>query len=170
MKKLMASFALVTTLFACQSKTETAATSNYPSNATGYNIDSSANIETVKKALTAGLSYDTATTKTLYVDTATVWDNKTKQTLAQNMQIAGFFKSKGAVIKLERIENIWESVRNKQDVDGSQSYVHVYMTVSVTRGDKKIEAIMNAVFAFNNGKIIQEWDLYDTSEIMELLK
>ena len=166
----MASFALITTIFACQPKAETTAISNYPSNATGYNIDSSANIETVKKALTAGLSYDTATTKTLYVDTASVWDNTTKQTLAQNMQMAGMFKSKAATVKLERIENIWESVRNKQDVDGSQSYVHVYMTVSVTRGGKKIEVIMNAVFAFNNGKIIQEWDVYDTSAMMEILK
>jgi hypothetical protein len=168
MKKLILSMVVATTIFACQPKTETA--SAIPANASGYNVDSSANTEIVKKVLDAGLSYDTATTKMYYVDTVTIHDNNTKQTLHENMQIAGYLKSKGATVKIERLANIWESVLKTPDTNGTTSYVHTYMVTSLSRGDKKIEVIMHAVFAFNAGKIVQEWDIYDTREIAELLK
>ena len=169
MKKILCSLMVITSLIACETKTNTAA-NNFPVNATGYNLDSSDNIVAVKKAIDAGMHSDTAEAKLVYADTATVYDNKTKQTLAENMQMSNFFKTKGATIKVDKINFIWESVNNKEDSNGVKNFVFVYMDASVTKGDKKVVVGINAVFAFKNGKIVTEWDTYDSAPIMDLIK
>ena len=169
MKKLFLSVLVITSLIACETKTNTTS-NNYPANAVGYNIDSSENIITTKKAIDAGLISDTATAKLCYADSAIVYDNQNKQTIAESMQVANFLKSKGVVIKLGNINAIWESVKNKEDDLGVKNYVSVYFDASVIKGDKKVKVGFNAIFAFKDGKIIREWDTYDTSPIMGLLK
>ena len=52
MKKVMASLALITTLFACQSNS---GGFKIPENANGYNIDSTANTEIILKTVKASL-------------------------------------------------------------------------------------------------------------------
>jgi len=169
MKKTLLSLIVITSLIACETKTNTA-TNSYPANAAGYNLDSSDNIVTTKKAIEAGLISDTATAKLCYEDTATVYDNQNKQTIAESMQVANTFKAKGVTFKLENINAIWEGVKNTEDELGVKNYVSVYFTASISKGDKKVVVGFNAIFAFKNGKIIREWDTYDTAPIMELLK
>ena len=41
---------------------------------------------------------------------------------------------------------------------------------SLTKETKKVIVRINGVFAFKNGKIVREWDTYDTAPFMELLK
>jgi len=172
MKKLLLCFLVSASLIACtnQETKTNKATNSYPANAVGYNLDSSENIVTTKRAIEAGLISDTATAKFCYEDTATVYDNQNKQTIAESMQVANTFKAKGVTFKLEKINAIWENVLNIEDDLGVKNYVSVYFTASIYKADKKVVIGFNAIFAFKNGKIIREWDTYDTAPILELLK
>ena len=87
MKKLVLSAIVATTLFACGGKTEKAetATSTFPANASGYNLDSTANTESLKKINELAWSGDLKTARTSYVDTAMVYDNGKKITIDENM-------------------------------------------------------------------------------------
>lgn len=170
MKKMILSLLVITSMIACESKTEKIATSAIPSNAGGYDLDSSENINIAKKAIEAGISADSVTFTSIYADTATIFDNKNKQTIFESLKMAPFFKSKGVIMKLENINVIWESVNFKADDLGVTNYVHAYLDASLTKGTKKVIVGINAVFAFKNGKIVREWDTYDTAPFMELLK
>jgi hypothetical protein len=175
MKKLVLSAIVVTTLLACGGKTEKAETANatasFPANASGYNLDSSANTETLKKINELAWSGDLKTARTSYVDSAMVYDNGKKLTIDENMSMVTLFKSKGITVHTDSYDAIWESVNNKIDEIGVQNYVFAYEHVTFTKGDKKVTAILFQALAFNKeGKIVKEWDVYDTSAIAELLK
>jgi hypothetical protein len=170
MKKIILSLLVATSLFGCQSKTENTGNASVSANSTGYNVSSSDNITLVKKVLDAGINDDTATIKATYVDSAFVFDNKTKQTLSENMQTASYLKSKQTTVKIVSIDNIWESVLNKEDKKGATSYVHVYLEAAFTRAGKTVSVELNVVYAIKNGKILGEWDIYDTAELRDLLK
>jgi hypothetical protein len=169
MKKMILSLLVITSMIACESKTEKPA-SAIPSNAVGYDLDSSENINIAKKAIEAGINADSVTFRSIYVDTAAIFDNKNKQTIFESLKMAPFFKSKGVIMKLENINVIWESVNFKADDLGVTNYVHAYLDASLTKETKKVMVGINAVFAFKNGKIVREWDTYDTAQLMELLK
>lgn len=171
MKKVILSVIVATTLFACGTKSENAATNSFPANATGYNLDSTANIATLQKINEAGAAGDTSIAKTSYVDTAVVYDNGKKMTIAENMAMIPMLKNKGITMHTDKYDAIWETVNNKVDENGVQNYVFAYETVSFSKGDKKITVTVFQVDAFNKeGKIVKEWDIYDTSALSELLK
>jgi hypothetical protein len=174
MKKVILSAIVATTLFACGTKTENASTSpvaNYPANASGYNLDSTANTATLKKINAAGWAGDVATAKAAYADTAVVFDNGTKQKLEENMEMLNLFKNKGIKVNVENYYAIWESVNNKIDENGVQNYTFAYENVAFSKGDKKVNVILFQVDAFSkDGKIVKEWNIYDASKIADLLK
>ena len=78
MKKVIGSLLVISGFIACQPKTEKSVNSA-PSNAFGYVIDSSENINTVVKAINAGANFDTSIFKSIYSDTAVIYDNMKKQ-------------------------------------------------------------------------------------------
>ena len=172
MKKIIIAAISAATLFACGTKSDsTNATASYPANTLGYNIDSTANITTLKKINEAGAAGDTSIAKLYYVDTAVVYDNGKVQTLKENMAMIPYLKSKGVTMHTDKYDAIWEAVNNKVDQIGVQNYVFAYETVSFTRADKKITVTVFQVVAFNKeGKIVREYDIYDTSALVELLK
>ena len=176
MKKVLFSAVIVSALFACGTKTESTATStasataSVPAEAFGYTLNSSENINTVKKAINAGTNFDTTTFKTLYSDTATIYDNRTKQTVVDNMKMASVFKSKGVTMKVESIGDIWETISFKPDSRDFTDYVNVYFDASFIKGTQKSTVRVNAVFALKDGKIVREWDTYDSAPVMEMLK
>jgi hypothetical protein len=178
MKKVLLSAIITTALFACGTSGDKTSTStanpatpgNYPANAVGYTLDSSANINTVKKAINAGISSDSVAFMEIYADTTAIYDNMHKQTIFENMKMAAFFKSKGVTMSLDKINAIWETVSNKPDDIGITNYVNVYFDASLTSATKKVTTRFNAVFAFKNGKIVREWDTYDSAPLMEVLK
>ena len=169
MKKIFFSLLVITSIVACESKTEKTANST-PANAFGYAIDSTENINTVIKAINAGVSSDSAVFVSIYADTAVIYDNMNKQTIFDNMKMASLFKSKGITMKLEHINDIWETVSYKPDNRGITNYVNVYFDASFTKGTQKLTTRINAVFAFKDGKIVTEWDTYDSAPLVELLK
>jgi len=166
----MASLALLTTLFACQSKTETSATANYPTNAAGYNLDSTANTDLVIKTVKAMEAMDTATYRSIYATNAIFHDNLDSMNLDQNMSMFNLFKSKGITVKVLEIQPIWEAVNKVPSQKGITNYVISYQTAQFTKGDKNIKVVMNVVDAMKDGKITEEWITYDTKGLSELIK
>ena len=72
-------------------------------------------------------------------------------------------------MKLEKINAILETVGNKPDDIGITNYVNVYFDASLISATKKVTTRFNVVFAFKNGKIVREWDTYDSAPLMEVL-
>ena len=172
MKKLLLSFLVLTSMIACttkESKTENSS-NNYPANASGYNLDNSDHINIAMNATKAGISFDTTTLRTFYSDNAEIVDNKITQSLNEYIKSWSQVFGSGVTVKLDSIPVIWESVRNKEDKMGIKNYVHGYVFATATRGGKKVGFISNFVYAFKDGKIVKEWDTYDSAPIVELLK
>jgi hypothetical protein len=175
MKKTIYLAMLAATLFACGTKTETNSTTvttpNFPTNATGYNLDSTVNIATLQKINESGSAGDTSVAKAAYLDTAIVYDNGKKVPIAENIKMIPFLKSKGVTMHVDKYDAIWETVNNKIDDIGVQNYVFAYETVSFTKGDKKSTITVFQAIAFNKeGKIVKEWDVYDPTSLNEFLK
>ena len=84
MKKIVGALLVVISIAACQSKTEQTA-NTVPSEADGYTLSNSENINTVKKAIDAGIASDSAVFVSIYADSAAIYDNMTKQTIFDNI-------------------------------------------------------------------------------------
>ena len=169
MKKIIFSLLVISGLVACESKTSKS-DSPIPANAFGYTIDSSDNINTVKKAINAGVNSDTAVFLTIYADTAAIYDNMNKQTIHENMNMAKVFKSKGITMRLEKMIDIWETIIFKEGNRPYTDHVNVYFDASFIKGSQTVTTRINAIFAFKDGKIIREWDTYDSAPLVELFK
>lgn len=136
----------------------------------GYSVDSSANIDVIKASFKDMVSYDTASYKSKYVDTAVFHDNLNKMTLSENVAFVNQMKAAGLTIKVDEINSIWEEKLNKPK-NGIQNFVFSFSTISWTKAGKTVTVIISQVDAFNKeGKIVEEWLTYDTSAISELLK
>jgi len=169
MKKIVGALLVVMSITACQSKTEQTG-NTVPSEAFGYTLNNSENINSVKKAIDAGIASDSAVFVSLYADSAAIYDNMTKQTVSENMKMASALRSQGITMKLEKINDIWETISFKADNRAFTDYVNVYFDGSFIKGNQKVTTRINAVFAFKDGKIVTEWDTYDTAPLAELLK
>ena len=153
----------------CESKKEgTTATETPKGN--GYTLDSSANIELAKKINVAFPAGDSVTAYASYSDTAKVHDNLRTMTVKQNFHEFQSIVASGAIFKLEKINQIFEVVNYKPSPDGVSNYVIAWVTLSLQKGGKTVTVQMNQAFAIKDGKIVEEWDTYDTAEIMNLLK
>lgn len=174
MKKVLFTAIIATSLFACgtkSEKTEATASASYPADATGYSIDSSANITALKKLNATEIDNYVDAAKAAYADTVTLFDNNRKQTLAESLANIPLLKSKGIKVHTDKYDAIWESVNNKVDDNGVKNYVFAYQHVSFTKGDKKVTVVLFQVDAFRaDGKIVKEWNVYDTYELASLFK
>ena len=168
MKKLIFVVLATTSLIACQSKTEN--TANYPANASGYNVDSSANIDLVLKSVKAMDASDTVTYRSTYASNAVFHDNLDSMNLDQNIAMVNAFKAKGVALKIVKVEPIWEAVNKVAAPDGVTNYVVSYVLAEFSKGNQKVKVIMNTVDAIKEGKIVEEWNTYDTKKISELMK
>jgi len=169
MKKVLLSLFLGTLLLGCQTKTENPMVVN--PHQTGINLDSSANIDIVKKANQYAMNYATDDMKSLYADSAIVNDNLTKQSIAQNVEMLKGMQKAGITITMEPNPLIWEVVNDKADsLTHIKNYVITYYVFNFSKGTKKVKIQMNQAFACINGKIQQEWDTYDTAPLAELMK
>ena len=167
MKKVLLSLLVTATLLACKDQQTTSATP--VPNASGYTLDSSANIELFKKSNAAGTSGDAATYKSTYADSAVFHDNMNKMTLSQNLEMVDQFKKAGVKFSVE-YNALWETIGNKPDEKGVSNYVLAYLTSSFTKGDKTVKIAQFQVDAIKDGKIVEEWIIYDPTELVALLK
>lgn len=170
MKKLVYSLVIATALFACQTKNVTVENPDYPSNAVGYNLDTTENTKVILKAVKAMETLDTATYRSLYASDAIFHDNLDTTSLDENIAMISSFKTSGIDFKIIGVSPYWEIVNKKASPTGVTNYVMSYQTAEFKKGDKSIKVIMNSVDAFKDGKIVEEWNTYDTRKIYELMK
>ena len=170
MKKIILTCLIASSIIACSPTTNKTSSVDYPSNASGYNLDSSANIELIQKMVKTFENMDSVNYRSCYSDSAKFHDNDKEQSLKENLANFNLYKTKGITIKTEKVDPIWEIVNKKASADGITNYVISYQTVSFKRGDKQVKVLMNVVNSIKNGKIIEEWDTYDTKPMMEILK
>ncbi len=169
MKKVILSCLVASAIFACSPKSESTSAAAYPAEAVGYNVDSSTNIELVKKMVLAFEAMDSTTYRACYAESAKFHDNGKDMTLDQNLGNFAYFKSNGVTIKTEKVDPIWEVVNKEAAADGVTNYVISFQHLIIKKGDKEVKVIMNVVNGMKDGKIVEEWGLYDSKPIFDLM-
>jgi len=169
MKKIILLFALAGSIFACTKKEEGAAASAGINGQSGITLDSSANIELVKKSVMAIETGDTAVYRSTYAADVVFHDNLDSMGLDANMAMFKLFADKGVKVKVE-FGPIWESINNKASDKGITNYVISYQTITLTKGDKSMKTLINSVDAIKDGKLTEEWLVYDRAAMIEMTK
>ena len=170
MKKIFFSLVVITSFMACDTKQIKPVKHDYPSNATGYTLDSTANTDLVKKALHALIINDTITYKDTYSSNAIFHHNTDSMNLSQNMaMIKAQFDSK-IEMKIFGVPEIWELVNNNPDKNGINHYVLSFIDFQLTKGGRSMKLIISFCDLIKDGKQVEEYLIYDKSSIAELMK
>ena len=169
MKNVILIAVLAITVYSCTSGNQNnAVTAN--SHQFGVNYDSSANIDAIKATFTDIETFDTLSYVKKYADTAVFHDNGRITNLAENVTTLRQLLSAGLKLKVNPKKSIWGSrfnFKNGTEVD----YVYSYITVTFTKGDKSIDVVNFQADKFNkDGKVIEEFIIYDQTGIVELMK
>ena len=169
MKKFILACLVVSTSIACSPKTETASSFKVPADLTSYNIDSTANTELVKKMVVAFETGDSVTYRSCYADSVKFHDNLKDMTLEQNLGYFNFFKSNNLTVRTITIEPIWEIVNKEASPNGVTNYVISFQNTIYKKGDKEVKVMVSMVDGIKDGKIVEEWSIYDSKAMMELI-
>jgi len=166
MKKLLMGLLITASIFAC--KNQDSNNSNLESNSNGK----PSNTEIVREINDDLVSYNFEKLQSHYNDSTLVHDNLKVETIGKNLQ--GFIPLKNAGVKfaIEGNPMIYEVINNKQDTlnGGYPSYVFTYITFSATKAGVKKIFKCSQIFGMKDGKVLEEWDTYDTVPVMELMK
>lgn len=136
----------------------------------GLNFDSSANIDAIKATFKDIETYDTISYVKKYADSAIFHDNNKITSLAENVAMQRQFIAAGFKVEVQPNQYIWGSHFNFKD-GTIGDYVYSYITVKFTKGDKSVDVVNFQADKFNKeGKIIEEYIVYDQSGILELMK
>ena len=100
--------------------------------------------------------------KSYYAEDAIFHDNNKQTTLAENVAFNTEFLKSGIKPTI-RYDVIWEEVNFKADEKGVKNYVLAYCTNTWTKGDKSIQVVTFQVDAIKDGKIVEEWNVYDSA-------
>ena len=169
MKKILYLAIIAASVISCTQKSENAATASDP-HQFGSNYDSTANIDAVKATFASIENYDTVGYASKYADTAKFHDNDKMTSLAENVNIQKQFIASGLKVKVKEGYPIWNSLFNFKD-GTTGDYVYTYITVTFTKGDKSADVVMFQADRFNkDGKISEEWLVYDPANLNNLLK
>jgi len=169
MKKFIFACLVVSTVIACSPKTETTSTFAVPKDLNSYNLDSTVNTELVKKMVVAFETMDSVTYRTCYADSAKFHDNGKDMTLDQNLGYFNFFKSNNVTVKIISIEPIWEIVNKVASPNGVTNYVMSFQNTIYKKGDKEVKVMVSMVDGIKDGKIVDEWAIYDSKAMLELI-
>ena len=169
MKKLLMGLIVTASLVACTNPKETSTAAPAVPNVNGYTVDSSANIDLIKKSNTAGSTGDMDTYKSTYSDSAVFHDNLKKATLSENLEMLAQFKKAGLSFGIE-YGALWETINNKANEKGVSHYVLGYLTATFKKGDKSVKVGQFQIDAVKDGKIVEEWIVYDPTDLMSLMK
>lgn len=166
MKKLLMGLFITASIFAC--KNQDSNNSNLESNSNGK----PSNTEIVREINDDLVSYNFEKLQSHYNDSTLVHDNLKVETIGKNLQ--GFIPLKNAGVKftIEGNPMIYEVINNKQDTlnGGYPSYVFTYITFSASKAGVKKIFKCSQIFGMKDGKVLEEWDTYDTVPVMELMK
>ncbi len=134
----------------------------------GFNYDSSANIDAVKALNKDIENLDTTNYKTKFSDTVVFYDHEINHNLNWNMSIFKNWIAKKTQPKVS-VGAIWGSKFNYKD--GSKGdYVYQAIKMKFTQGTKSVEFDDFGVFEFKDGKIVKEWNWYDATNLLPLMK
>lgn len=169
MKKLVFLAIIAISVVACTQSGENGVTTADP-HQFGFNYDSTAQMDVIKGTFKDIETYDTMSYASKYVDTVKFHDNGRLTNLNENVEILKQFKEKGITLKVKDGYPMWSSHFNFKD--GNQGdYVYSYLTTTFTKGEKSIDVVMFQADLFNkDGKIEEEWLVYDLTGIAELMK
>lgn len=169
MKKLSVIAVLAIAVFSCTPKGENNVVVS-DEHQFGVNYDSSANIDAIKATFKDIETYDTVSYVQKYADSAIFHDNLKITTLAENVAMQKQFIAAGIKVKVQPKQYIWGSHFNFKD-GTTGDYVYSYITVTFMRGDKSVDVVNFQADKFNkDGKIIEEYMVYDQTGIIELMK
>jgi hypothetical protein len=164
MKKTIALIALTGLLLVSCKKEATpdVTTPEIPKTADAYSLPSSENIDLQKKCNAAWVAGNIAEYKSYYAEDAVFHDNNKQTTLAENVAFnTEFLKSN--IKPTIKYDVIWEEVNYKANDKGVKNYVLAYCTNTWTKGDKSVQIVTFQVDAIKDGKIVEEWNVYDSA-------
>ena len=164
MKKTIALIALTGLLFVSCKKEATPETISpeIPKTANGYSLPTSENIDLQKKCNSAWEAGNVDGYKSFYAEDAVFHDNNKQTTLAENVAFNTEFLKSGIKPTI-KYDVIWEEVNYKANEKGVKNYVLAYCTNTWTKGDKSIQVVTFQVDAIKDGKIVEEWNVYDSA-------
>ena len=169
MKKIILMAIVAISVASCSQKGENTTVST-DSHQFGFVYDSTAHMDVIKGTFKDIATYDTISYASKYADTAKFHDNGRLTNLNENVEILKQFKEKGITLKVNDGYPMWSSHFNFKD--GSQGdYVYSYLNTTFTKGEKTVDVVMFQADLFNkDGKIVEEWLVYDLTGIAELMK
>ena len=175
MKKNLALLALSgLLLFSCKKEdvktTEKVVTPNeIPANSNGYNVSKSTKIDLIKKCADAWVNGDFEEYEKYYATNAIIHDNKIGSTVSENVAANKEFQKKNIKPTVE-YNVIWEAVNYKADEKGIKNFVFSHQTVTWKKVSKTIKVISFQIVAVKDGKIVEEWNIYDSVPFTEFIK
>lgn len=164
MKKAIALIALTGLLLvSCKKEVAPEATTpEIPKTADGYSLPTSENIDLQKKCNAAWEAGNVAEYQSYYAADAVFHDNNKQTTLAENVAFNTEFLKSGIKPTI-KYDVIWEDINFKANEKGVKNYVLAYCTNTWTKGDKSIQVVTFQVDAIKDGKIVEEWNVYDSA-------
>jgi hypothetical protein len=170
MKKIISLITLTVLLFVSCKKTDTMALLSKKPNQTGINISSSENIELIKKMVDQVTKFDMVDFRSNFAPSAILHDNRKNLTVDENVKMLEDLKAKGIVFTMGKEPLIWEVINDKPDTKtGVTNYVISYYETTFTKGTKSVVIVYNMNFAMKDGKIQEEWDMYDSADLVKLI-
>ena len=169
MKKLLFLAFIAIAVVSCTQKGQNSSAAVDP-HQFGENYDSTAYMDVIKATFKDIETYDSVAYRARYADTAKFHDNDKLITLDENVALQGQFVAAGIKAKVKDDYVMWGSHFNFKD--GTQGdYVYTYLTVTFTKGEKSVDIVIFQANRFNeDGKITEEWLVYDTSKMADLLQ
>ena len=170
MKKIISLITLTVLLFVSCKKTDTMALLSKKPNQTGINISSSENIELIKKMVDQVTKFNMVDFRSNFAPSAILHDNRKNLTVDENVKMLEDLKAKGIVFTMGKEPLIWEVINDKPDTKtGVTNYVISFYETTFTKGTKSVVIVYNMNFAMKDGKIQEEWDMYDSADLVKLI-
>jgi hypothetical protein len=166
MKKLIIIGILGISVTACKQEAEKAVSDPHQF---GFNYDSTAQMDAVKATFKDVETNDTSSYVTKYADSVKFHDNNKLTNLTDNINMQKEFIAAGVKLKLKDDFIMWSSHFDFKN--GTQGdYVYTYVTATFSKDDKSVDIVMFQADKFNkDGKIIEEWMVYDQSNLASIL-
>ncbi len=168
MKRIILLAVIAISVVSCSQKGENASVSADP-HQFGFNYDSTAHMDLIKSSFKDIETYDTLSYASKYADSAKFHDNNKVTNLEENVSLQKQFIAAGIKVKVKPDYAMWSSHFNFKD--GNQGdYVYTYVTVTFMKGDKSVDVVTFQADLFNkDGKIVEEWLVYDQSALGTLM-
>jgi putative hemolysin len=167
MKRIYIAAMAALTLLGCSSpKSEEA-----PKRGNGYTDVETENVKMVKALNEASMKYDTVAMRGFYSSNLdTIHNNMDKVTLDQYIQLLGGLQKNNIQATVQSYPAIWETINDQPNEKGQTNFVIAYMVIRLSRGDKFVDVLFNQICAIRDGKVVEEWDVYNYKPFEDVMK